>query len=137
MVALYFCSSIVLLLTGTRMGTFSLILTLWYVARIKSRTSARIWRMVVLAAALVVVANLIGLARFGEEVEGRSAIDPVRFIATQGVSLAVTEVAVMRRNLFQPYVFLTCCMSCKSSLSQAMCRITFVGASSALTSQSS
>ena len=103
-VALYFCGSIVILLTGTRMGTFSLILAFWYVARIKSRRDARIWRIVVLAAALVMVANLIGLARFGEEVEGRSAVDPVRFIATQGVSLAVTEVAVIRRNLFEPYV---------------------------------
>ena len=104
-VALYFCSSIVILLTGTRMGTFSLILSLWYVSRIKSTKDARVWRLVVLAAALVVVANLIGLARFGEEIEGRSAIDPVAFIATQGVSLAVTEVAVIHRNLFEPYVF--------------------------------
>ncbi len=104
-VALYFCSSVVLLLTGTRMGTFSLILTLWYVARIKSTSVARVWRLAVLAAALVVVANLIGLARFGEDVEGRSAIDPLSFIATQGVSLAVTEVAVAHTSLFRPYIF--------------------------------
>ena len=103
-VALFFCSSIVILLTGTRMGTFSLILSLWYVARIKSTQNARIWRLAVLAAGLVVVANLIGLARFGEDVEGRSAIDPVAFTATQGVSIAVTEVAVAHRNLFQPFV---------------------------------
>ena len=103
-VALYFCSSVVILLTGTRMGLFSLILTLWYVARIKSTRDTRIWRVVVLAAALVVVANLIGLARSGEDGEGRSAVDPVGFIATQGVSLAVTEVAVVHRNLFKPYV---------------------------------
>lgn len=103
-VVVYLCSSVVLLLTGTRMATFSLILTLWYVARIKSTQSARIWRLVVLAAALVVVANLVGLARFGEDVEGRSAIDPVAFVATQGTSLAVTEVAVVHRSLFQPYV---------------------------------
>jgi len=102
-VALYLCTSVVLLLTGTRMATFSLILTLWYVARIKSTRDARLWRLAVLAAALVVVANLIGLARFGEDVEGRSAIDPVAFTATQGVSLAVTEVAVVHRSLFQPY----------------------------------
>ena len=103
-VVVYLCSSVVLLLTGTRMATFSLILTLWYVARIKSTQTARIWRLVVLAAALVVVANLVGLARFGEDVEGRSAIDPVAFVATQGTSLAVTEVAVVHRSLFQPYV---------------------------------
>jgi hypothetical protein len=103
-VVVYLCSSVVLLLTGTRMATFSLILTLWYVARIKSTQSARIWRLVVLAAALVVVANLVGLARFGEDVEGRSAIDPVAFVATQGTSLAVTEVAVVHRDLFKPYV---------------------------------
>ena len=104
-VALYFCGSIVVLLTGTRMGTFGLILTLWYVSRIKSTKDAHIWRLLVLATVLIVVGNLIGLARFGEDVEGRSAIDPVAFAATQGVSLAVTEVAVMHRNLFGPYVF--------------------------------
>ncbi len=104
-VALYLCSSVVLLLTGTRMATFSLILTLWYVARIKSTRVARIWRLAVLAAALVAVGNLIGLARFGEDVEGGFAIDPVAFVATQGVSLAVTEVAVVHRSLFQPYIF--------------------------------
>ncbi len=103
-VGLYFCSSVVILLTGTRMGLFSLILTLWYVARIKSTKSTRIWRVVVLAAALIVVANLIGLARFGEDLEARSAVDAVDFIATQGVSLAVTEVAVVHRSLFEPYV---------------------------------
>ena len=103
-VVLYFCSSVVIVLTGTRMGPFSLILTLWYVARIKSLKVARVWRLVVLAAALVVVANLIGLVRFGEDVEGRSAIDPVAFTATQGASLAVTEVAVVRRDLFKPYI---------------------------------
>ncbi len=103
-VALYFCCSVVILLTGTRMGLFSLILTLWYVTRIKSPQRSRIWRLALLAAMLVVVANLIGLARFGEEVEGRSVVDPVGFIATQGVSLAVTEVAVAHRSLFEPYV---------------------------------
>ena len=103
-VVLYLCSSVVLLLTGTRMGTFTLVLTLWYVTRIKSRRKPRVWGLLVLAAVLVVAANLIGVARFGEDVEGRSAIDPVAFTATQGVSLAVTEVAVSRRSLFQPYV---------------------------------
>jgi|HubBroStandDraft_6_1064221.scaffolds.fasta_scaffold01194_5 hypothetical protein len=104
-VTLYFVSSIVLLLTGTRMGIFSLILTLWYVARIKSAKPTRIWRLAVLAAALVIVANLIALARIGEDIEGRAAADAVGFIATQGISLGVTEVAVMHPSLFRPYVF--------------------------------
>jgi len=104
-VTLYFVSSVVLLLTGTRMASFSLILTLWYVAWIKSAKPARFWRLAVLAAALVIVANLIALARFGEEIEGRAAADAVGFIATQGISLGVTEVAVMHPEKFRPYVF--------------------------------
>ena len=103
-VTLYFISSAVLLLTGTRMGPFSLILTLWYVARIKSTKPAHIWRLAILAATLVIVANLIAVARFGEDIEGRAAADVVGFIATQGTSLGVTEVAVMRPGLFRPYV---------------------------------
>jgi hypothetical protein len=103
-VALYFSSSVVLLLTGTRMGPFSLVLTLWYVARIKSTKGSRLWRLIAFAAVLIVVANLIGQARFGEDVERRSVIDPVAFIGTQGISLGVTEVAVQHRELFQPYV---------------------------------
>ena len=103
-VALYFCGSIVLLLTGTRQGTFALILTLWYVARIKSAKPARISRLVVLALALILVANVIADIRNEENVESQSAIDVVNFIATQGISLAVTEVAVMHRSLFLPYV---------------------------------
>jgi hypothetical protein len=86
------------------MGPFSLILTLWYVARIKSTKSSRLWRLLALAVALIVVANLIGQVRVGENAEGRSIIDPVAFIGTQGISLGVTEVAVQHRELFRPYV---------------------------------
>ena len=103
-VTLYFAGSIVLLLTGTRMGIFSLILTLWYVARIKSAKPARLWRLAALAVGLVIVANLIGLARVEENVEGRAAADAIGFIATQGVSLGITEVSVMHPEVFRPHV---------------------------------
>ncbi len=100
----YFAGSVVLLLTGTRLGPFSLILTLWYVARVKSGKPARVWRIALMAAALVIVANLIALARFEEDIESRAAADAVSFVATQGISLGVTEVAVMHPEKFRPYV---------------------------------
>ena len=104
-VILYFAGSIVLMLSGTRMGPFSLVLTLWYVASTKSGKTPRVWRLALLATVLIVVANLIALARFGEDIEGRSAVDPVSFVATQGVSLGVSEVAIMHADAFRPYVF--------------------------------
>jgi hypothetical protein len=102
-VALYFGGSIVLLLTGTRMGPFSLILTLWYIAKVKSGKPAHIWRLAALGALLVVVANVIALARFEEKVKSRMVVDAIGFVATQGISLGVTEIAVMRPELFRPY----------------------------------
>lgn len=104
-VTLYFCGSIALLLTGTRMGPFSLILTLWYIAKVKSGKPARIWRLATLGVVLIIVANLIALVRFEEQVKSRTVVDAIGFVATQGISLGVTEVAVMHPGLFRPYVY--------------------------------
>jgi hypothetical protein len=103
-VALYFCGSIILLLTGTRMGPFSLILTLWYIAKVKSGKPARVWRLAALGALLIIVANFIALARFEQNIKGSTVVDAVGFIATQGISLGVTEVAVMQPEIFRPHV---------------------------------
>jgi len=102
---LYFGGSVVLLLTGTRMASFSLVLTLWYVARFKSSKPSRLWRLISLALVLAVLANLIASFREGEDVESHSAVDLVNFVASQGNSLGVTEVAVMHPEIFRPHVF--------------------------------
>jgi oligosaccharide repeat unit polymerase len=103
-VLLYFGGSIVLLLTGTRMASFSLVLTLWYVARFKSPKPSRLWRLVSLAVVLAVVANLIASFREGEDVGSHSAVDLVNFVGSQGNSLGVTEVAVMHPEIFRPHI---------------------------------
>jgi hypothetical protein len=103
-VALYFCGSIVLLLTGTRMSVFSLVLTLWYVSRVKSGKPSNLWRMVLLVVVLAIIANLIAVARESDELKGATVLNPVNFVGTQGISLNVTEVAVMQSEKFRPYV---------------------------------
>jgi hypothetical protein len=112
-VASYFADSIALLLTRTRMGPFKPSANALVCSPDKVSKPSRLWRLALLAAVLVIVANLTALARFGEDVEGRAAIDPVTFIATQGGSLGVTEVAVMRPEVFRPTSFPICSTSCK------------------------
>lgn len=104
-VFLYLCGSVLFLLTGARIAVFGTVLTLWFLARVKSTRQSRVWRLVLLAAALVLVAILINLLRSDESVNEVSALNPVKFIAIQGVSVVVTEVAIQHRELFQPYSF--------------------------------
>jgi hypothetical protein len=102
-VFLYLSGSVLFLLTGARMAFFGTILMLWYLARMKSTRASRIWHLAVLIAVLVPVAILINLLRSNEDVNQLSLLDPVKFIGMQGISLAVTEVAVQHREQFQPY----------------------------------
>ncbi|MGB7553401.1 MAG: O-antigen polysaccharide polymerase Wzy [Candidatus Korobacteraceae bacterium] len=101
---LYFGTSAVILLLGTRGATFTLAVTLWYVARMKSMARPRIVRLALLIVALMLVANIINLARSGSGAEDFSEVGPATFITQQGVSLAVTEVAVKYREVFHPHV---------------------------------
>ena len=102
---LYFGTAALYLLIGSRMDAFSQILTLWYVGRIKSTRSPRLIRLVLVVAALALVGIVVGASRAGDESEAADyAMGPVSFVAQQGVSLNITEVAVSYRQLFQPYV---------------------------------
>ncbi len=98
---LYFATAVLYLLTGTRMDTFALVLALWYVARIQSTKRPQILRLAVVAVGLILVANMIQSARVGDD---SSPLDIGRFVAEQGISLDVTEVAVRYAPLFRPYV---------------------------------
>jgi oligosaccharide repeat unit polymerase len=102
-VFLYLCTSVLFLLTGARIAVFGMVLTLWFLERVKSTRKSRLWRLALFGAALVLVAIFINLMRSEEAVNEVSALNPVKFIAIQGVSVAVTEVAIQHRDLFQPY----------------------------------
>jgi len=100
----YFAITAPILLTGSRGGIFSLILSLWYLAKVKSGQRARLHSVALLAAGLVLAGSLIGWFRAGN-VESSALTSPSQFIAGQGVSLNVTEVAVAYRRRFAPHIF--------------------------------
>lgn len=99
--ALYFTSASFILLLGSRAAMFSLILGLWYVARIKSRRKPRILRLMVVLLVLLMIGDAVSKLREDEEVN--TAFLPLKVLAVQGASLNVTEVAVKYRNILQPF----------------------------------
>ena len=98
---LYFTTASFILLLGSRVAVFSLILALWYVARIKSTGKAPILKLVAVGLVLLMIGDAVSKLR--EEEEVTTAFSPVNVLAIQGVSLNVTEVAVKYRELFSPY----------------------------------
>ncbi len=102
---LYFASAALFLLTGSRMETFSVILTLWYVSRIKRANGSRLLMVATAATLLVLLSNAIQAIRFDETDELTNAVPRLAlFIKEQGISLNVTEVSIRYRGVFAPYV---------------------------------
>ena len=97
----YFMAAAPVLLMGSRGAIFSLILALWYLAKVKSAKRARLYAVGLVAGALVAVGALIGSFRI-ENVEARSFAGPAQFISDRGMSINVTEVAVLYRQHFAP-----------------------------------
>lgn len=107
----YFMITAPILLIGSRGAIFSLTVSLWYLAKVKSGQHASLYRAGILAAMLVLAAGLIGSMRVDHResrpLSGPSQFIPtqgVSFLATQGVSFDVTEVAIAYRRHFAPYV---------------------------------
>jgi oligosaccharide repeat unit polymerase len=103
-VAVYFLITAPVLLTGSRGGIFSLILSLWYLAKVKSSKRGRLYALGIVGGGLLAGCALIGSFR-SENGESRPFIGPSMFIADQGASLNVTEVAIAYRRRFSPYIF--------------------------------
>ncbi len=102
--ALYFAVAGLYLAAGSRGGTLSLALALWYVARIKSSKRARILLPVLLVAVLICVAVAVDASRNSATVGQSYTLGPGEFIAQQGLSLNVTELAIKYQNLFRPNI---------------------------------
>jgi oligosaccharide repeat unit polymerase len=100
---LYFATASLVLLLGLRGGVFTLALTLWYIAGVKSTKRSRILVLGVLAAMLVLVGAVVQSFREDELSLSDFAFAPIEFVTLQGNSLDVTEVAVKYRPLFAPY----------------------------------
>ena len=102
--AVYFAIAGPILLMGSRGGIFGLVLALWYVAKVKSGERARLYSAGLLGAALVMAGSLIGSFRAADA--GSSAFDgPSQFVAGQGSSINITEVAIAYRRQFAPRIY--------------------------------
>jgi hypothetical protein len=101
--AVYFAIAAPILLMGSRGGLFSLVLSLWYVARVKSKRRGRLYSVALLAVGLVLAGSWVGWLRSGRT-ETSALAGPAQVIAGQGGSLNITEVAVAYRSRFAPHI---------------------------------
>jgi len=100
---LYFSTASFILLLGSRVATFSLVLALWYIARIKSTRGSRVLRLAVFGLLLLFAGYVVQIIREGDAEEVTSTFSPAKVFAVQGASLNVTEMAVKYKPLFSPY----------------------------------
>ncbi|MFZ0816984.1 MAG: O-antigen polysaccharide polymerase Wzy [Candidatus Sulfotelmatobacter sp.] len=101
--AVYCAIAAPILLMGSRGGLFSLVLSLWYVAKVKSGRRARLSSAALLASCLVMAGSWVGWLRSGNT-DTSALADPAQVIAGQGGSLNITEVAVAYRSRFAPQI---------------------------------
>ena len=101
---LYFGVAGLYLATGSRGGTLTMALVLWYLARIKSSKRTRVLVPVLLAAILICVAVVVDATRRARRGVQNYLLGPLEFIAQQGISLNVTEVAIKYKDLFRPHI---------------------------------
>jgi oligosaccharide repeat unit polymerase len=102
--ALYFVTSSLVLLWGSRAAIFGLILALWYVARIKSTKKARLVLLAVMVAVLILGAEVIQNIREDADSASGYSFTPFEFLVLNSASLEVTAVAVKYRQIFAPHV---------------------------------
>ena len=102
--ALYFATSSLVLLWGSRGAIFGLILALWYVARIKSTKRARVALLAMAALVLLLVADVIQNIREDPDSTSEYSFLPFDFLALNGSSIDVTAVAIKYRQAFAPHV---------------------------------
>jgi oligosaccharide repeat unit polymerase len=100
---LYFAITAPILLLGSRGATFSLVLSLWYLAKVKSGRRARFYSVAFLGAGLVLAGSWIGSFRAGN-LESSVLAGASQFVAGQGSSINVTEVAFAYRRNFAPHI---------------------------------
>ena len=102
--AAYLLTSIPTLLLGLRGGVFALVLTLWYVAAVKSTKKSRMLVVAALALSLVLVGDVIQTLREDTDTTlSDYTFAPLEFVRLQGNSLDVTSAAVKYRSIFAPY----------------------------------
>ena len=101
--ACYFASSLLVLLMGSRMGAFGLILTLWYASGIRSGKKSRVARVLALGLGLFLAGGIFQALREDSGTVFSYAADPFTFVRLAGNSLDVNEVVIKYRDIFSPY----------------------------------
>jgi hypothetical protein len=101
--ALYFAVAAPVLLSGSRGSIFTLMLSLWYLRQAKTAKRVRPFALGLIASVLLLVGALVGSIRVADDDSGVVA-GAAQFIADQGASLNVTEVAVLYRDRFVPNI---------------------------------
>jgi hypothetical protein len=97
---LFLATTALELLIGFRGKVFLLLITLWYLNNLKKGARFRLLPLVASVAVLSLLAVLTAGFRENKEAE---TLSPIAFIAGQGTSLGVTEVAVEYRDLFRQH----------------------------------
>ena len=102
---LYFATASLILLMGSRGAVFGLILTLWYVAKVKSNRKTRVAVALLFGVVLMLAADTIRHTRenLGEKPE--FSVLPTDFLTLQGISIDVTSTVVAYRSYFAPYAW--------------------------------
>jgi hypothetical protein len=98
---IYLSTSVLELAIGLRGKVFLFLLTLWFLRNLKT---GKTFRLATLAIVLL-VGSFAAVAISGfREMRTTAVTGPAAFIAGQGISMGVTQIAVQFRPLFEPHV---------------------------------
>ncbi len=100
LLALYFAVSTLDLLIGFRGKFFAELLGLWYLHKLKTGKRFNLTALALAAAAISLVAVAVAAIRQEQSIQ---LLSPLGFLAQQGVSLNVTEMAIALHHTFAPY----------------------------------
>lgn len=99
--AAFLSTSVLELAIGMRGKVFLLLITLWFLRNLKTGHKFRLGMLAIVG----VVGSLMAVAIGGfREMHSTALIGPAGFVAGQGVSMGVTQVAIDKRELFAPHV---------------------------------
>ena len=97
----YLSTSVLELLIGLRGKVFLFLLTLWFLHNLKTGKRFRLGAL----ATVVLAGSFAAVAVSGfREMHSTAVTGPVAFVAGQGISMGVTQIAVQYRPLFEPHV---------------------------------
>jgi hypothetical protein len=97
----FLSTSVLELAIGLRGKVFLFLITLWFIRNLKTGKSFRLSALAVAA----IVASFAAVAISGfREMRSTALVGPAGFVAGQGISMGVTQIAIEYRPLFAPHV---------------------------------